>query len=297
MIQINSILCPIDFSAHSAHALDHALAFARWYEAKLRLLYVFPNLPAVDLPAIVLSEQDHERLMNDLRAFARRASAVDIECHVREAPDVHWEIAAEAARTRTDLLVMGSHGHSGVHRLFLGSVTERVIRKPPCTTMIVPQVAPDADPTRPVRFERILCPVDFSEASIRALAYATALAEETDASLLALHVIEIPPEWGERGMSGHVNVDQVRAAAEAESLRRLRSLIPEDARTYCTVQTAVEEGAAYKQILKVAGAREANLIVMGVHGHGGIGALFSGSTTARVIRGTACPVIVESPAG
>ncbi|HET7221463.1 MAG TPA: universal stress protein [Vicinamibacterales bacterium] len=295
MIEIKNVFCPVDFSTCSAHALDHAGAIARWYQAKLTLLYVFPNLPAVDLPPIVLSDQERERLSSDLKEFARRVQGVDIDVHVREAPDVHSEINAMAEHCHADLLVLGSHGRSGLNRLLLGSVTERVIRKPPCPTMVVPEAAAGHDPSQPVRFQRILCPVDFSAPSTRALAYATALAEEADARLLALHVIEIPPEWRERSVAAHVNVDQVRAAAEAASLRRLRAMIPEEARTYCTVETAVEEGAAYKQILKVAQDRTIDLIVMGTHGHGMLNAMLSGSTTARVVRAATCPVIVGAP--
>lgn len=292
MIQINSILCPVDFSPCAARALDHAVAMARWYGAKLALLYVFPNLPAVDLPPLALSDGDRERLVTELRQVACRVQGVDVTVEVREAPDVHFEINAVAAQRAVDLLVMGSHGRSGLNRLFLGSVTERVIRKPPCPVMVVPEAAPGHDPGQPERFARILCPVDFSAASTEALAFATVLAEEADAKLVVMHAIEIPPEWRERGVPSHVNVDQIRAAAEAASLRQLRAMIPEDARTYCTIETAVEEGAAYRQILKLAHERQSDLIVMGSHGHGMLAAMLSGSTAARVVRGSTCPVIV-----
>jgi nucleotide-binding universal stress UspA family protein len=292
MIQIARILCPVDFSSCAARARDHALAMARWYEAALTLLYVFPNLPAVDLPPLVLSDRDRERLVSDLRDFAGRGQDLDLRVEVREAADVHVEIDALAAELAADLVIMGSHGRSGLNRLFLGSVTERVVRRPPCPVMVVPEAAPGHDPAQPERFAGILCAVDFSDASTRALAYATALAEEADAKLVVMHAIEIPPEWRERSVPAHVNVDQVRAAAEAAALRELRALIPEDARTYCTVETAVEEGAAYRQILRLAHERETDVIVMGSHGHGMLAAMLSGSTTARVVRASTCPVIV-----
>jgi len=59
---IERILCPIDFSDISHHALAHAAAVARWYEARLTLLYVFVNLPALDLPPLVLEDGDRARL-------------------------------------------------------------------------------------------------------------------------------------------------------------------------------------------------------------------------------------------
>ncbi len=291
MIQIQNILCPVNLSDCSERAVDYAAGFARWYKATLTLLYVFPNLPVADLPPLVLSEHDRQRLLDDLRNFTRSAADLALEFRIREAPDVHRQILEEAEGT-TDLLVMGSHGRSGLNRVFLGSVTERVIRQPVCPTMIVPPGAGPAEAHRPVPFTRILCPVDFSESSQRALTYAIAMAEESDARLTALHVIEIPPEWRERRLFSNVNVDQIRAAAEAASLRQLRGLIPDEARTYCTVETAVQEGAAHKEIVKLAAERSVDVIVVGRHGHGSFGAKLSGSTAARVIRAAPSPVIV-----
>jgi nucleotide-binding universal stress UspA family protein len=196
-----------------------------------------------------------------------------------------------------DLLVLGSHGRSGLQRWLMGSVTERVIRQAPCPTMVVGRRAPDTAPDKPVRFENILCPVDFSDGSMLALEHAIGLAEESDAHLSVLHVIEVPPELREHEILKDFNVDSVRAAAEADSLRRLRALIPEDARTYCTVDTAVREGAAFREILKAAAEKRADLIVMGLQGRGALDLLVFGSNTARVARGAPCPVlIVRQPA-
>ena len=60
---IERILCPIDFSDTSHHALAHAAAIAKWYEARLTMLYVFVSLPTVDVPPVVLDEEDRARLI------------------------------------------------------------------------------------------------------------------------------------------------------------------------------------------------------------------------------------------
>jgi universal stress protein A len=150
--------------------------------------------------------------------------------------------------------------------------------------MVVPPGASDRLPGEPVQFRRILCPVDFSDASLRALTYATTIAEEADARLTALHVIEMPPELRESPLSEGFDVDRIRAAAEAAGLQRLREVIPEEAPTYCTVETAVREGAAYREILKVAATQKVDLIVMGVQGRGPLDLVMFGSNTARVVR-------------
>jgi nucleotide-binding universal stress UspA family protein len=293
MIEITHVLCPIDFSEFSRHALDHAVVVARWYEARLTVLYVFSNFSAMDMPPVVLGEKERERIMAEMRSFAERVpSGLRPDLRIGEAADIHREILAQAQATHADLLVIGSHGRSGFEKLLLGSVTEKVIRKTPCPTMVVPRLAPETAANSAVQFRRILCSVDFSEGSLRALEYAVTLAEEGDAQLTVLHVIEVPPELRENPLAEGFDVDRVRAEAEARSLQHLRELIPQDARTYSTVETQVREGAAYWEILKAAAERSVDLIVMGVQGRGALDLVLFGSNTARVCRTARCPVLI-----
>jgi nucleotide-binding universal stress UspA family protein len=291
MIRMQQILCPVDFSEFSRHAVDQAAAIARWYEARLVLLHVFRNASALDLPPLVMEEQDRARIMADMRRLTSQLPAdLKVDFCVQEASEIDREILRQAANA--DLLVIGSHGRSGFSHLLLGSVTEKVIRQAPCPTLVVPRRAPEVSADTPVHFRSILCPMDFSDGALRALEYAITLAEETDARLTLLHVIELPPELREHPVSGDFDVDKVRAAAEAERLRRLRNLIPPEARIYCRAETAVREGAAYRGILKEAAERSADLIVMGVQGRGAIDLLVFGSNTARVVRQATCPVLI-----
>jgi nucleotide-binding universal stress UspA family protein len=293
MIRIAHVLCPVDFSEISQHALDHAAAIARWYKARLTLLYVFANLPTMDLPPLVLEDADRERLMSDLRRMAASVPPdVPVEYSIQEASYVHDEILAQAGATHADLLVIGTHGRSGFQRLFLGSVTEKVIRKAACPTLVVPPRAPDVPAGSPIQFRQILCAVDFSESSLDALAHAISMAEEADAQLTALHVVEfIPVMFGEPAVPVP-DLSAVREAAAADARRRLHDLIPEQARTYCTVDTAIVEGRAYREILRYATERQSDLIVMGIHGRGALDLLVFGSTTHHVIRASACPVLI-----
>jgi universal stress protein A len=181
--------------------------------------------------------------------------------------------------------------------LFLGSVTEKVIRKAPCPTLVVPPRAPAVSPDAPIQFRRILCPVDFSDTSLGALEYAMSLAEETDARLTLLHVIDLPPELRENALVADLDVNRVRASAEAEARRRLCQLVPGEVRAYCTVETAVVEGGAYRQVLHQAAADDSDLIVMGVQGRGAVDLLVFGSTTHHVVRGARCPVLIVRSAG
>jgi nucleotide-binding universal stress UspA family protein len=293
MTKITHVLCPIDFSEFSRHGVDHAAAIARWYRARLTVLYIFAVRPAVELPPVAMSDEDRARALADIRRFVRQVPPdIPLEARVDEAFSVHEGILREAESMGADLLVVGSHGRSGFERLLLGSVTERLLHKALCPTLVVPRRAPDKDPDAPVQFRRILCPVDFSESSNRALAYATNLADETAAHLTVVNVIEIPPELHAPSLPEGIDVDSIRAAAEADCLRRLRQLVPDGARRRGTVETTVREGAAYREILKLAAEGQADLIVMGVHGRGAIDLLVFGSNTARVIRAADCPVLI-----
>jgi nucleotide-binding universal stress UspA family protein len=293
MISMAHILCPVDFSETSHHALTHAAAIAQWYDARLTILYVFPNLPAMDMPPLVLEGSDRERLVAQLRQFAADVPpTLTIDVRIQEAGFVHDEIVAQAAATRADMLVLGTHGRSGFQRLFLGSVSEKVIRKVSCPTLIVPPRAPDVAPDRPVQFRRIVCPIDFSDSSLDALAVAINLAEEADAELTLLHVVEIPRIVSEEPTVIDVDLPRIHEEATGAAQRKLQALIPEQARTYCTVETTVVEGRAYREILRQAAERDSELIVMGVHGRGALDLLVFGSTTHHVIRASTCPVLI-----
>ena len=290
-IRIARLVCPVDFSECSWRALRHAGAIAHRYDAHLTVVHVVVSRPAMDAPPEPLTEAERIRISDDLRRAAAEwvPSSVDFDVRVVEAPDVRVELLAQLDVAGADLLVLGSHGTSGFRRVLLGSVTERVMREARCPTLIVPPGA--ARRSLSPEFHRILCPVDFSEGSSRALAYAVSLAG-THARLTLLHVVEMPPELVATLLGQQLDVDALHAAAEADALDRMRALVPPGIRTGCGLQAKVLEGAAYRQILRVAAAEESHLIVMGVHGRGGIDRLVFGSNTARVARAAVCPVLV-----
>src|SRR5947209_6192144 len=187
MVELRHVLCPIDFSEPSRRALEYAAALARWYGARLTMLHVVPaTLPPLSSLAVTTSQglEPHvrERLRVDLLEELKRFSppegkAVTAEAVVREG-DTAAEISRET-RAGADLAVLGTHGRSGVERGLLGSVTEKVLRKAACPVLTVPAHVEGAA-RQPPAFERILCAVDFSDASLRALEYALSFAQEAE---------------------------------------------------------------------------------------------------------------------
>ncbi len=292
MLQVTHVLCPVDLSDASRHALEHAGALARWHEARLTVLYVYENRPNMDVPALVLSADERAALNQKLVEFTAPVTELAPVLRVEDAPFVHEAVLADISSLGADLLVIGTHGRSGFDRLFFGSVAEKLLRKAPCPTLIVPGRAPGVDVHAPVRYERILCAVDFSDASLDALAQALTLAEEADAALTLLHVVEVPAHFGEDGLTPDLDSRHVKTVVEADARQRLQRLVPEEARTYCTIDTVVSNGRAHREVLAEAAKRNVSLIVMGVHGRGAVGRLVFGSTTERVVREATCPVLV-----
>jgi nucleotide-binding universal stress UspA family protein len=295
MTTIMRILCPIDFSEFSRHAADHAFAVARWYGATVTGLHVTPLVPASLPPAgdglspsFVFSADDRRRLTADLGAFLRESAAdLPIEAKVIEG-NVAGQIVRVAEDLPADLLVMGTHGRSGFERLLLGSVTEKLLRRAPCPLLTVPRRTPDAVPI-PVLFRRILCPVDFSPSSLKALAFAESLAKEADAHLTVMHVLE-PASVFEPVVMGGPGGPPPDRDARVAARRRLAEAIAPEARVYSHVGEVVVSGKPYREILREAQELQVDLIVLGAHSLR-VGALAFGSTANHVVSGAARPVL------
>jgi nucleotide-binding universal stress UspA family protein len=298
MIEIQRILCPIDFSDFSRRALDHAIAIARWYESKVTVLHVFSPAPVttfgpgpVVFQPIVLTEGDREQLLADTKKFAADAApGIPIEAVVREG-NAAAEILEEATTTGADLLAIGTHGRSGFERLVLGSVTEKILRKARCPVLTIPRRLPDAVPSGPVLFRRIVCAVDFSDCSMHALKYALSLAQEADGCLTVVHVVA-PDVLAQVGIGEeHVSVAEWQRRHEAAARELLAKAVPKSATAFCKAESMLLHGKPWREILRVASERQAELIVMGVQGRGAADLLFFGSTTQHVVREAVCPVL------
>ena len=300
MIQLKQILCPVDFSGFSRRALDHALSVARGYQSTVTVLHVVAPMPVMvpgpysfgvetPPPPLVLPRVDRAVVATEVQRLAdtEQVPGVRVETVVVEAPEVYREILGQAARLRSDLVVMGTHGRSGFERLFLGSTAEKVLRKARCPVMTVPPKAPAAMPRDPVPFSRILCAIDFSESSKIALDYAMSLARDSQAALTLAHVIETRQLYYDFTPPAVVDLP----AWNEEARRRLRAMVPETVRSSCPVSEVVRDGTSYREILTLATELEADLIVLGVMGRGVVDLFLLGSTAHHVIREACCAVL------
>jgi nucleotide-binding universal stress UspA family protein len=298
MIAIRQILCPIDFSEFSQHALHHAVALAKWYRASLMLLHVQPILavpagPPEMLPTMVLTRDQQQQLLVAMRKLVAEEVGETVLTHVEVLEgNPAREIVDRAKEMSSDLIVMGTHGSSGFEHMLLGSVTERVLRKAFCPVLTVPRQAPDAAPLPPL-FKRIVCAVDFSDYSMRALKYATSLAQEADGCLTVMHVFELegsmPANWRQTLTPASIRNELI--ALEQERRDKLERAVPPSVNTYCKVETVMTAGTPYKEVLRIAEEKAAELLVIGVHGRSAADLVFFGSTTNHIVRQAKCPVL------
>jgi nucleotide-binding universal stress UspA family protein len=297
MSQITRILCPIDLSDASIHAIDYAAALAGWYKARLVGLYVYDPLfaPVPGLPP------PSDRVPETERRRAREEAAACFDVAVRSGLDVNVvvdvgqpvpRILDQAAGLPADLIVMGTHGASGFEHLLLGSVTEKILRKAPCAVLTVP---PRARATSTLPFRQLLCAVDFSAPSLTAVQVAFSLARESGAALTLLHVVEWPwhepppPSFDELPPEPAAALAEYRRYVEASATNRLEALLPDEQQA-SRPRARVVHGKSHVEILRAAADGSADLIVMGVHGRNALDMLVFGSTTNHVVRGATCPV-------
>jgi nucleotide-binding universal stress UspA family protein len=296
MLHIQRILCPVDLSEPSRHALDHAVVLAGWYSASITVLHVYtplflpvpgPMMNGFDAQTMV-DVADTASLTERVNAFVATAMTEDLRHDVvidSGAPAAR--IVSHAAVLPADIIVMGTHGASGFEHFMVGSITEKVLRKATCPVLTVPP-AVAGSPRLP--FKRLLCAIDFSDASLDALASAFELAREADAHIALVHVLE-GPEDDEPVTIRSFNVPEYRRLREEDAGIKLSSLVPADARRFCEPALLLSHGKPYREILRLAEKERADLIVMGVHGRNPVDVALFGSTTNQVVRQAKTPVL------
>jgi nucleotide-binding universal stress UspA family protein len=268
---MNTILCPVDFSELSAHVLRYAATVARCGPAGVVAAYA----DWMEAPPYFTEDQlvEFQKQFRDAASGARRYLREFVTSTLAEGaaavrPEVVQALPADgirelAIRVRADLVVMGTHGRTGVNRWMLGSVAERVLRESHVPVLTVRGAA-----ERPVK--HVVCAVKDTEGSRRAVTLAAEFARCFRATLTVLHVHE---------------------EHAAEQVEDLCAWIEAKDRSRCTVREVVRHGDAATEILKFAGEESADLLVIGAQRRRFFEGLRLGTTTLRVVRHAAIPVI------
>ncbi len=291
------ILVPLDGSALAERALLPALTIARFYNAEVMLVRV-PEAVQMFIPAEGgLGMHYPDRAQEQARGAAwtylqgvqaeRGVNGVPLAARLADG-DVASALVDAAVEERADLIVMSSHGYSGVTRWVLGSVAEKVLRAAACPVLIV---------RAPQPIQRVLIPLDGSPLAGHALAPALDLAEALGASVLLLRVL---PDVGpheletldelERGLSDRM-LDDAHEGAQAY----LDGMAATFARPGVEIKTLVSAGAVAPAILKQAELGDMDLIAMATHGRTGLRRWIYGSVTEKVLHTAATSMLVVRP--
>lgn len=144
-LQLKHILVPVDFSDCSRKALHYAAPLARQFNADITLLHVVVAVPIppqmMVFEAETLSAKYHEQAAKQLSEWRKEiVSQTPVKATVRPGTAAHQEIITAAHECNCDLIVIGSHGRTGLARMFTGSTAERVVRHAPCPVLVVREV-------------------------------------------------------------------------------------------------------------------------------------------------------------
>ena len=292
-----SLLCPIDFSNPSRAALRYATAIAERFQMRLTLLTVNDPLLA-EAAALRAGPQwlpdDSER---ELRRFFEQTFEhrvifpTQVDVLVTQGQPAQ-EILRVAREQRSDLIVMSTHGLTGVRKLFFGATTERVLRETDIPVLVTPAVEPGPLFLEDIRHlvSRVMAPVDLSAASAHQVQVAAALASTVDVPLLVTHVIE-PLRFPSPPAVRRPSVDAERRTRAEDALERLVKGL----RMPVKAEALTAFGDPAEEIAKIARDRRVGLVVIGLHGSPVAGPRM-GSVTYRVLCLAQVPVLALPPA-
>ena len=297
-IAVKNVLFATDFSATSEAALPYATSICRKFGSKLHLAHVLSDTSVLMLTGGVdyvslstIYEDTQNEAKEKLREIAERCDGIAHREYVRHGR-VSKNLESLVSQNDIDLIVLGTHGRTGLGKLLLGSVAEDILRHAFCPVLTVgPHVSGRAKlpvfqgpgkELAPVDLEvrQILLATNLNQHSALMAQGAISLAQQFQSKLSLLHVIEDYAGLG----TGPEPIE--------DGLRELRKLIPADAELPYKAETLLEFGEASERILGVASEREADLIVLGARASTEIGGTHLPWSTAHyVIAHAHCPVL------
>lgn len=296
---LHRILVPTDLSAPSHKALDYARVLAAQAHASIHLLYVVEPTPFLsslnDLP-IMLSEEDVTAQWK--RSLARLAeehstAEMSVTSEVRNGKAAD-EIVRLAEESKADMVVISTHGSTGLKHVLLGSTAEKVVRHSAAPVMVVREKAASLSENEnavPQRFGKIVVPTDFSARSEEVLRYASRFAALFGSELIVLHCVHyepsiVGPEFGAFDLAALQDVSRKNAAGEIANL--IKACLPPEVPARAEVRT----GPPIGEIPDCARELDADLIICATHGRTGLPHVVFGSTAEGIVRHAPCPVLV-----
>lgn len=304
---VHRIVFATDFSACSLKAFEHAVAWTKALDARLSVVHVVGQYSRLDIEEAIVQvniEEQTELYRKSLHKFVSWAKAYLPEVRSELLLGIPADQVCQFALDRhSDLIVMGAHGWSGLDRVLMGSVAERVIYQAPCPVLVIRSKEEKsfdlADLPKTIDVEghslhsrHLLLPIDFSDCSLDAFEYGAQVAKRFSMSVTLLHAVEPLSYSIDFNLSHPIEDKALRNSIESRLSDLSRVLKQEGLRA----DYQIGDKPAVDSILKTIVDMKAGLVIMGTHGRRGLSRLIMGSITAGVLRRSFCPVLtVRSP--
>jgi nucleotide-binding universal stress UspA family protein len=293
------VVCGVDWSDESMAAVNVAAGLSKRLGATLVLAHVVEEsttFPYGSEPELNRNRhRAHTKTTRLFHSVRRQLDPLDVEGRVLYGAPAD-ELAELAAQEEAALLLVGSRGRGAVKAALFGSVSSAVSRAADCPVVIVRSDMALAGPEATGHRATIVCGVDDSQQARGAARVAAALAGALDAELMLVHAY--PPARSAAtipagGIAPPVDLDELeerhRRAGET-----LLGQVAEDAVGDAPVRTRLETGAAASALERCAREEQAELIVVGTHGHGPLASALLGSTSVALAAGGPVPVVMVS---
>jgi nucleotide-binding universal stress UspA family protein len=281
-MKIRNLLVPVDFSEFSNRAVSYAISLSEIFNARITLLHVV-TLFHEDVKEESLLKKYESKIQQKLKLHQSAANkkGVEVESVLLRGFSAADKILEFIQENDFDLVVIGSHGRTGIKHLIHGSVSERVVRLSPVPVLTIHHSTKKFDP------RTILIPIDFSKFSKTVAQEGISLAQKFNAKIIFLHVIEqvMHPAFYAASIE---SIFQIDPALKARALERLKAFVDG---IHLPSEYLVIEGKAYKEIADCAREKKADLIVMATRGLTGLDYFLMGSNAERVVRMAECSVL------
>jgi nucleotide-binding universal stress UspA family protein len=300
-LNIQNIVVPIDFSQLSIQAIETASRLARRFGASIHLVHVrqFDYLGDFVAPAPPMApfsfmpyERDRERsVLKELNALAREYRVSAPTCHVLGGAPPFDEICRVAQEIPTDLIVMPTHGRTGLKHVFLGSTAERIVQHSSCPVLVTRGNARQSNNGSRFKIKTILVPADFSSCSREGLRYAIGFANEFGARIILLHATYLGYIYSSEGTAIY-DIPGLQNAARKTAVGKMRELVRFVNFGGVKFDSVFTEGSPVLDICAYAKDHDVDLIITSTHGLTGFKHILIGSIAEQVVRHAPCSVLV-----
>ncbi len=295
------ILVPIDFSELSIQAIDTAKRLAHRFGASVHLAHVHhwqyptdfmgPVLSAGNRP-VSFEEHRRETLAEELKTLARKSGLSPTEAtHLIEGPSAFHEICKLAKELPADLIVMPTHGHTGLKHVFLGGTAERVVQHSPCPVFVSRENTDALKGRFASPINTIVVPVDFSACSQEGLSYAVSFADRVGAKVIVFHAVYPGYIYTSDGLALY-DLSGLEKAARKNAERQMQEFVRSAEFGTVKFETKIVLGAPVPEICSFADEHKIDLIVTSTHGWTGLKHVLMGSTAEQIVRHAPCSVLV-----